>query len=92
MGLPRLTLEEQVDLIPTILNALDGKPQSHQDSLLLLIMPLLGNVKVSPDLAKRPTVFGLNEKSHISKHFLGMLLDMLLLPYGLVHIYFPCGY
>lgn len=82
MGFPRLPLEEQVELVPMVLNALDNKPQSHQDSLLLLIVPLLGQIKVSADPAKAVLLFGLNEKPQISKHLLSILLDMLLLPYG----------
>lgn len=82
MGFPRLPTEKQVDLVPSILNSLNGKPQSHQDSLLLLIIPLLGNVKVPADPAKRSTLFGLHEKPQVAKQLLALLLDMLLLPYG----------
>lgn len=77
-----MNFEEKVELLPTLLNALEEKPQSHQDSLLLLLIPLLGNVEVPTDPAKCSTLFGLNEKPQISKHLLAMLLDMLLLPYG----------
>lgn len=82
MGFPRLPVKEQIDLLPTLLNALEGKPQSHQDSLLLLSFPLLGEIEVPTDPAKSNTLFGLNDKPQISKHLLSMLLDMLLLPYG----------
>lgn len=82
MGFPRLPITEQIDLLPTLLNALEGKPQSHQDSLLLLSFPLLGDIEVPTDPAKCSTLFGLNNKPQISKHLLSMLLDMLLLPYG----------
>lgn len=82
MGFPRLTIEEQTELVPIVLNALDSKPQSHQDSLLLLIIPLLGKLKIPTDPLKRSSLFGLNEKPHVSKYLLGLLLDMLLLPYG----------
>nr|XP_022915862.1 proteasome-associated protein ECM29 homolog isoform X1 [Onthophagus taurus] len=82
MGFPRLTVEEQTDLVPNILNSLDGKPQAHQDSLLLLIVPLLGKIKIPSDPSKRSSIFGLNEKPQICKHLLGLLLDVILLPYG----------
>lgn len=82
MGFPRLPVEKQVELVPSILNSLNSKPQSHQDSLLLLIIPLLGNVKVPTDPEKRSTLFGLHEKPQVSKQLLALLLDMLLLPYG----------
>lgn len=84
LGYPRLTVEEQIEVIPVILRALENKPQTHQDSLLLLIMPLLGKIKVPTDPEKASKLFGLNEKPQISKYFLGIILDLLLLPYGLV--------
>ena len=64
-----------------MLTALENKPISHLDSLLLLIVPLLGKVQVPTEPEKIATLFGLNEKPHISKHLLDILLDMLLLPY-----------
>lgn len=82
LGFPRLSFEKQTELVPTMLNSLEGKPQSHQDSLLLMIIPLLGHVQIPADPAKRNSLFGLNEKPHVSKHLCGLMLDMLLLPYG----------
>ncbi|KAB0794456.1 hypothetical protein PPYR_11295 [Photinus pyralis] len=82
LGFPRLPEEKQIELIPSMLNSIDSKPQSHQDSLLLLIIPLLGKVNVPSDPSQKYAIFGVNEKPHISKLFLGLLLDMLLLPYG----------
>lgn len=82
MGFPRLPVEKQVELVPSILNSLNAKPQSHQDSLLLLILPLLRNVKVPTEPEKKATLFGLHEKPQITKQLLALLLDMLLLPYG----------
>ncbi|XP_018321144.1 proteasome adapter and scaffold protein ECM29 [Agrilus planipennis] len=82
LGFPRLPVDKQLELVPSVLNAIDLKPQSHQDSLLLLIIPLLGKTEVPTDPAKRASLYGLNEKQQVSKHLLGLLLDMLLLPYG----------
>jgi len=31
LGYPRMTAAKQAELAPCLLNALDGKPQSHQD-------------------------------------------------------------
>ncbi|KAG5880535.1 hypothetical protein JTB14_026768 [Gonioctena quinquepunctata] len=81
-GFPRLPVEKQAELVPTVLNALENKPQSHIDSLLLLIVPLLGKVKVPTEPDKVKNLFGLNEKPLISKHLLDILLDMILLPYS----------
>nr|CAH7763652.1 unnamed protein product [Callosobruchus chinensis] len=81
-GFPRLSIEKQAELVPTVLTALENKPQSHVDSLLLLIVPLLGKIKVPTDPEKVSGVFGLNEKPQITKQLLDILLDMLLLPYS----------
>jgi proteasome component ECM29 len=82
LGFPRLTVEKQAELVPVILNALINKPVAHLDSILLLVIPVLGKVKVPTEPDKVSTLYGLNEKPHITKHLLEMLLDMLLLPYG----------
>ncbi|KAJ8917780.1 hypothetical protein NQ315_010686 [Exocentrus adspersus] len=81
-GFPRLPIEKQAELVPTVLNALENKPVSHLDSLLLLVVPLLGKVKVPTEPEKVANLFGLNEKPQIAKHLLEMLLDMILLPYS----------
>ncbi|XP_056640479.1 proteasome adapter and scaffold protein ECM29 [Diorhabda sublineata] len=81
-GFPRLPLDKQAELVPVVLNALENKPQSHVDSLLLLIVPLLGKVKVPTEPEKKLSLFGLNENPQIKKHLLDILLDMILLPYS----------
>lgn len=82
LGFPRLPIEKQVELAPSLLNSLNSKPQSHQDSLLLLILPLLGSIKVPTEPERKTTLFGLHEKPQVAKQLLAILLDMLLLPYG----------
>lgn len=82
LGFPRLSIEQQAELVPMILNALQNKPVTHLDSMLLLIIPVLGKVKLPTEPEKIAVFFGLNEKPQIAKHLLDMLLDMLLLPYG----------
>lgn len=65
---------------------MENKPVSHLDSLLLLIVPLLGKVKVPTEPEKLANLFGLKEKPQISKHLLDILLDMILLPYRYVFV------
>lgn len=31
MGFPRLSIEKQTELVPSLLNCLEGKPENHQD-------------------------------------------------------------
>ncbi|KAJ8960021.1 hypothetical protein NQ318_009458 [Aromia moschata] len=57
-GFPRLPVEKQAELVPTVLNALENKPMSHLDSLLLLIIPLLGKVKVPTEPEKLVNLLG----------------------------------
>ncbi|KAF7270517.1 hypothetical protein GWI33_016522 [Rhynchophorus ferrugineus] len=90
-GFPRLEIEKQAELVPMVLNALQNKPVTHMDSLLLLLIPLLGKVKVPTEPEKVATLFGLNEKPQISKHLLDLLLDMLLLPYSALSPQSPSG-
>ncbi|XP_063216942.1 proteasome adapter and scaffold protein ECM29 isoform X2 [Bacillus rossius redtenbacheri] len=82
MGFPRLPVTKQAELVPCLLNALEGKPQSHQDSLLLLLMPVLGQVSVPVDARQRGALLGLNERPHIARLLSQFVLDLLLLPYG----------
>ena len=49
MGFPRLPLEEKVQLIPSIFLSLNGKPSSHQESFLTLVLPWLEHVKAPTD-------------------------------------------
>ncbi|CAB3362538.1 Hypothetical predicted protein [Cloeon dipterum] len=77
LGYPRMPTAKQAELAPCLLNALVDKPQSHQDSLLLLLMPIMGEVKFEGS-----NFFRLSEKPNLAKLLLEFMLDMLLLPYG----------
>ena len=83
MGFPRLPMSKQALLVPAVLSSLDGKPESHQDSLLLMIMPIIGEVMApTEDPAKKLNYLGLSEKPSVAKTFHAFLVDFLLLPYG----------
>ncbi len=83
MGFPRLPLERKVALMPSILQSLEGKPAEHQDSLLMMILPTLHEVKSpSDDPVKKLQFLRLSEKPNLSKFLCEFLLDFLLLPYG----------
>lgn len=84
LGYPRMEMQKQAELIPSILNAIEGKPLSHQDSLLFIIMPALGHVNIPVDSDKRAFFLGLHDKPYVSKQLLNFMLDVLLLPYGSV--------
>ena len=83
MGFPRLPPERQSELIPALLRSLDATPGSHQDSLLAMILPMLGDVKPPDENIERKRAFlGLEEKPDVRKLFSDYLMDYLLLPYG----------
>jgi len=83
MGFPRLKLPQQAELLPLLLEGLNGKPVQHLDSLLFIALPGLSNVDVSTELMKQPYSF-LKEKSELSKFIRDFFLDIILLPYGSV--------
>ena len=83
MGFPRMPLNKQALLVPAVLSSLQGKPESHQDSLLLMIMPIMAEVMApTDDPAKKLNYLGLSERPGVAKTFHAFLLDYLLLPYG----------
>ncbi|XP_066591555.1 proteasome adapter and scaffold protein ECM29 [Prorops nasuta] len=84
IGFPRLGIEKQIELIPGILNAIEGKPVSHQDSLFLMIMPIMGQINIPKDPEKCKSFLGLQDKPQIAKQLTNFMLDILLLPYGSV--------
>ncbi|XP_037874946.1 proteasome adapter and scaffold protein ECM29 isoform X1 [Bombyx mori] len=73
MGFPRLPHEQQIILAPSLIEAMDNKPQGHQDGLLMLVMPLLGEIK--------ETDLNLKEKPKLATLIVKFATDILLLPY-----------
>ncbi len=82
MGFPRLSAADRCALLPSLLPALEGKPTSHQDSLLLLVLPDLAAFPAPEDEDRKRTALGLADKPQVAKLFSSFLLDYLLLPYG----------
>lgn len=91
LGFPRLDLEKQTALVSVIMNCLEGKPEIHQNKLLMLILPLLGSVKLPDNPEERKSLFGLADKPNTKQHLLSILLDVLLLPYGHIETEVPPG-
>lgn len=91
LGFPRLDIEKQTELVAVILSCLEGKPEVHQNKLLMLIMPLLGLIKLPENPPERKTLFGLSERPNTKQHLLSILMDVLLLPYGYVETEVPAG-
>lgn len=91
LGFPRLDIEKQTELVPGILNCLEGKPEIHQNKLLMLILPLLGSLKLPELAAERKSLFGLSDRPNTKQHLLSILLDVLLLPYGHIETEVPLG-
>lgn len=83
MGYPRLETSKQCELAPTLLTAMEGKPQPQQDSLMHLLIPTLFYMKYPSD-SSRPSPFLLSEKPKTAHLLLEFMLDVLLMPYGFV--------
>ncbi|XP_022097180.1 proteasome-associated protein ECM29 homolog [Acanthaster planci] len=81
MGYPRLPMEKQAELAPSLIQCLEGKPVLQQDSLLQMLIPTLPHLKLPKDPTQRKVVFGLSEKPATIQLLLGFMLDYLLLPY-----------
>ncbi|NWJ04505.1 ECM29 protein, partial [Crypturellus undulatus] len=85
MGYPRLPVEKQCELAPTLLTAMEGKPQPQQDSLMHLLIPTLFHMKYPAEpLKTAASPFNLAEKPKTVQLLLDFMLDVLLMPYGYV--------
>nr|XP_054507571.1 proteasome adapter and scaffold protein ECM29 isoform X7 [Agelaius phoeniceus] len=85
MGYPRLPVEKQCELAPTLLTAMEGKPQPQQDSLMHLLIPTLFHMKYPAEpLKAAASPFNLAEKPKTVQLLLDFMLDVLLMPYGLI--------
>uniref|UniRef100_A0A673A283 Ecm29 proteasome adaptor and scaffold n=1 Tax=Sphaeramia orbicularis TaxID=375764 RepID=A0A673A283_9TELE len=62
MGYPRLEVGKQCELAPTLLTAMEGKPQPQQDSLMHLLIPTLYHMKYPADTTKIASPFNLTER------------------------------
>ncbi|XP_030643873.1 proteasome adapter and scaffold protein ECM29 [Chanos chanos] len=83
LGYPRLEVEKQCELAPTLLTAMEGKPQPQQDSLMHLLIPTLYHMKY-PCKPSKASPFMLAEKPKTVHLLLEFMLDVLLMPYGFV--------
>ncbi|KAG7272777.1 hypothetical protein CRUP_036837, partial [Coryphaenoides rupestris] len=84
MGYPRLEVDKQCELAPTLLTAMEGKPQPQQDSLMHLLIPTLYHMKYPADGSKKASPFILMERPKTVQLLLEFMLDVLLMPYGFV--------
>ncbi|XP_078801492.1 proteasome adapter and scaffold protein ECM29 isoform X1 [Oryzias latipes] len=84
MGYPRLEVGKQCELAPTLLTAMEGKPQPQQDSLMHLLIPSLFHMKYPADTSKNALPFNLSERPKTVQILLEFMLDVLLMPYGFV--------
>uniref|UniRef100_A0A8C4GZU1 Proteasome-associated protein ECM29 homolog n=1 Tax=Dicentrarchus labrax TaxID=13489 RepID=A0A8C4GZU1_DICLA len=84
MGYPRLEVGKQCELAPTLLTAMEGKPQPQQDSLMHLLIPTLYHMKYPADTSKNACPFNLTERPKTVQLLLEFMLDVLLMPYGFV--------
>lgn len=50
--------------------------------MLMLVLPLLGEIKIPEDPQKRHSLLGLEDKPLTKKQLMALMQDVLLLPYG----------
>jgi proteasome component ECM29 len=75
IGFPRLSVEEQVELAPVLLNSIENKPEPHQNKVIMQIVPLfaLDSENIRKMVIERPVA---------REMLLSILIDVLLMPYG----------
>lgn len=83
MGYPRLDVAKQCELAPTLLTAMESKPEPQQDSLMHLLIPTLYHMKY-PSEPSKASPFVLTEKPKTVHQLLEFMLDVLQMPYGFV--------
>ncbi|KAL5016584.1 hypothetical protein ScPMuIL_006173 [Solemya velum] len=82
MGYPRLEPVKRAELVPLLIQCMEGKAEAQQASLLQLVIPALEHIKFPSDKAKSCSMFGLSAKPQLSKLILDYMMDMLLLTYS----------
>ncbi|BFY99626.1 hypothetical protein BsWGS_02666 [Bradybaena similaris] len=82
LGFPRLEPEKQAQLLPLLINCLEGRSVSHQDSILQLLLPALQHIKMPKTDAQVRVMFPLRDKPVVKRLLLDYFMDVLLLPYN----------
>ncbi len=82
IGFPRMDEKLKTELVPSLLAALEGKPPQHQDSMLLMMLPTMGELQMPDNEDKKKVYLGLRERPQAAKLLHDFLLSYLLLPYG----------
>ena len=85
MGFERLSDSSKAALTPKLIQSLEDKPESHRDSFLFLLLPVLGAIPCpeSQSLEERKASIGLDAAPTTRKLLLDMMYDLLLMPYGI---------
>ncbi|CAG5117500.1 unnamed protein product, partial [Candidula unifasciata] len=82
LGFPRLEPEKQAQMLPLLINCLEGRSVSHQDSILQLLLPALQHIKMPKTDAQVRAMFPLRDKPAVKRLLLDYFMDVLLLPYN----------
>uniref|UniRef100_A0A2C9KR44 TOG domain-containing protein n=1 Tax=Biomphalaria glabrata TaxID=6526 RepID=A0A2C9KR44_BIOGL len=82
IGYPRVEPDKQAELVPLLINCLDGRSQNHQDSLLQLLLPALRHLKMPKTEAECRSKFQLADKPGVKQLVLDYFMDVLLLTYN----------
>ncbi|RNA28281.1 proteasome-associated ECM29 -like protein [Brachionus plicatilis] len=82
MSFPRLSDSNKAIMVEKLMKSLEGKSQSHQDSIFSLIVDGIRFLDLKPNDSKCKEKFGFIESDKLRKQFLDYLLNYLLLPYN----------
>lgn len=82
LGYPRVEPEKQAELIPLLINCLQGRSTSHQDSILQLLIRALQHLKLPKNETECRNKFQLGDKPGVKQLLLSYFMDVLLLTYN----------
>ncbi|XP_005102218.1 proteasome adapter and scaffold protein ECM29 [Aplysia californica] len=82
LGFPRVDPEKQAQLVPLLINCLEGRSTNHQDSLLQLLIQALQYVQMPKTEAECRARFPLKDRPVLKTVLLDYFMDVLLLPYN----------
>ena len=74
-------MAKQTSSYETIIVVVELLLLSFSCSLLQLVLPVLGQIKMPDDATKKEKMFEFKENSQMANLFLDFLLDVLLMPY-----------
>eukprot|EP00112_Aurelia_sp_Birch-Aquarium-sp1_P025455 Seg846.4 transcript_id=Seg846.4/GoldUCD/mRNA.D3Y31 product="Proteasome adapter and scaffold protein ECM29" protein_id=Seg846.4/GoldUCD/D3Y31 len=82
MGFCRISLSEQLNLVPRIFNCMKNRPTQQQELFLQLVIPSLNELQLPDDLERRKSILCFHDDKQLQTFILDFMMDFLFLPYS----------